>query len=72
MRNVRGAIELAKNYDFRDCHVLIVDDTMTSGSTANEAARALLQSGARRVSVAVAGRAASRLVLTPSGGSGQP
>jgi ComF family protein len=65
LSNVRGALDLRTEYDFRDAHVLLIDDTMTSGATANEAARVLLQSGASRVSVAVAARAMSRHVMVP-------
>jgi adenine/guanine phosphoribosyltransferase-like PRPP-binding protein len=39
-------------------NVLIVDDIMTTGATANEAARVLARAGARRITVAVVARAA--------------
>ena len=58
-QNVRGALELADGYQFQDAHVLLVDDTMTTGSTANEASRVLKNSGARKISVAILGRAFS-------------
>ena len=58
-RNVRGALKLSSGFDVRDAHVLIVDDTMTTGATANEAAGVLKRNGARRVSVTVAARASN-------------
>jgi ComF family protein len=52
--NVRGAYRASARLDGR--HVLLVDDVMTTGATAAEAARALVRAGAR-VSVAVLARA---------------
>jgi ComF family protein len=57
-QNVAGALQLARAYDFDKAHVLIVDDTMTTGATANEAARVIGRAGARRITVAVVARAA--------------
>lgn len=56
-RNVRRAWSVTPDYDIRDKHVLLVDDIMTTGATAHEAAKALRSAGAREVSVAVIGRA---------------
>lgn len=56
-RNVRQAWSVTPEYDIRDKHVLLVDDIMTTGATAHEAAKALRSAGAREVSVAVIGRA---------------
>ena len=56
-RNVKSAWSVNPNFDIRDAHVMIVDDTMTTGATANEAARVLKRAGCRRVSLAVVGRA---------------
>jgi len=42
-------------------HVLLVDDVVTTGSTATECASRLLEAGARRVSVAALARAEVRL-----------
>lgn len=58
-RNVRGALKLASGYDVGGSHVLVIDDTMTTGATANEAAAVLKKAGAERVTVAVAARASN-------------
>jgi predicted amidophosphoribosyltransferase len=51
--NVRGAFRTATTAGLRGRAVLLVDDVMTTGSTAHEAARALRDAGARAVAVAV-------------------
>jgi ComF family protein len=56
--NVRGAFAFNADYDILNAHVLLVDDIMTTGSTANEAARTLRRAGAARVTVAVVARGA--------------
>jgi ComF family protein len=55
--NVKGAFRAARGLDLSGQTVLLVDDVMTTGSTASEAARALLDAGAERVVVAVLARA---------------
>jgi predicted amidophosphoribosyltransferase len=40
----------------KDAHVLICDDILTTGATCSEAARALCEAGARRVSIVVVAR----------------
>jgi ComF family protein len=57
--NVRGAFSFRGGYPIEKANVLLVDDIMTSGATANEAARMLRQAGAKRVTVVVAARAVS-------------
>ncbi len=46
----------AASASVKGLHVLLVDDTLTTGATLAEAARALLHSGAARVSAAVVSR----------------
>jgi ComF family protein len=52
--NVRGAFRASPHVSGK--HVLLVDDVMTTGATAEEAARALRSAGAVRVTVAVLAR----------------
>jgi ComF family protein len=55
--NVRGAFRARSRPPLKGQTVLLVDDVMTSGATAAEAARALRKGGAARVLVAVLTRA---------------
>lgn len=52
--NVLGAFRASPSVSGR--HVLLVDDVMTTGATAEEASRALRRAGAARVTVAVLAR----------------
>ena len=54
--NVRGAYTVSANYAINGAHVLVTDDVMTTGATANEVARQLRRAGAESVSVAVVAR----------------
>lgn len=66
LANVRDAFEAASCYDITNVRVLLVDDVMTTGATANELARALLRAGAAEVRVATVARGAGP-VVAPSG-----
>jgi ComF family protein len=55
--NVRGAFMARRSLNCAGQTVLLVDDVMTTGSTAHEAARMLRQAGAGRVVVAALARA---------------
>jgi ComF family protein len=54
IKNVKGAFEVLKPVSG---HVVIIDDVMTTGSTAHEFAKTLLQAGAASVDVWVCARA---------------
>ncbi|MGV3484036.1 MAG: phosphoribosyltransferase family protein [Planctomycetaceae bacterium] len=64
--NVRGAFAMKKSYALRaspvlrDQHILLVDDVLTTGSTASEIASVLKNAGAARVTLAVVARAVRR------------
>jgi len=58
--NVRRAFRVSKSYDLASVKVLLIDDVLTTGATANEAARALRSAGANQVSIAVLARARLR------------
>lgn len=55
--NVRNAFVVSTKYEVSNARVILVDDIMTTGATAHEAAKALKKAGAKRVDVAVVGRA---------------
>lgn len=56
-RNVRGAFAVRRATGFQGRRVLLVDDVLTTGATASEAARMLKRAGAGPVVVAVLARA---------------
>jgi ComF family protein len=64
-KNVKGAFAVPRPERVRGLRVLLVDDVMTTGATADACARALLDAGVRRVSVLSLARArlASRDIL---------
>jgi ComF family protein len=56
-KNVRQAFTVRNGYHLSDAHVVLVDDILTTGATCSEAARALRQAGAKRITIIVAARA---------------
>jgi ComF family protein len=55
-RNVAGEMAVRPGYLLQAAHVLVVDDILTTGATASEAARALKRAGAKEVTVLVLAR----------------
>jgi predicted amidophosphoribosyltransferase len=55
-RNMRGVFAISAAFDVRDAHVLVIDDVLTTGATANALARPLLKAGAKTVSIGVVAR----------------
>lgn len=55
-KNLKGAMEATGDFDLAGARLLVVDDVLTTGATADEAARALLAAGAATVHVAVIAR----------------
>lgn len=55
-RNMHGAMQVRRGYRLDAPRVLVVDDTMTTGATCSEAARALKRAGAAQVTAVVVGR----------------
>jgi ComF family protein len=58
MTNVRGAFAVTGSPAIRDRRVILIDDVLTTGSTADACAGALLQAGAAEVCVMTVARAA--------------
>lgn len=55
--NVRGAFAVVKPERIKGRSVLVIDDVMTTGTTASECTRVLLRAGAKQVFVATVARA---------------
>ncbi|MFW6168928.1 MAG: phosphoribosyltransferase family protein [Planctomycetota bacterium] len=55
-KNVRGAFSVSTGYDITNKRILLIDDIMTTGATASEAARILRKAGSGPVAVAVVAR----------------
>jgi ComF family protein len=51
LTNIKDAFEIQSNERIKNKAVLLVDDVFTTGATANECARTLLEAGAKQVDV---------------------
>ena len=70
IENMRGAFVPARTFpflakkDLKRQHVLVVDDVLTTGATANEVCQSLRRLGAGKISLAVAARSLPKSILT--------
>ena len=63
-RNVAGAFDVPRPEQVRGLRILLIDDVLTTGATADGCARALKRAGAARVDLAVVARVKERRGLT--------
>lgn len=52
IKNIEGCFRVVKSKEVKDKRVLVVDDVLTTGTTANEMAKVLLRAGAKKVYLA--------------------
>lgn len=70
IENIKGAFELADAKTIDGANVLLVDDVTTTGATANEATRILLEAGAEKVTLAVIAKTESPIAYANPATSG--
>lgn len=56
LKSVRGAFKVKDSRRVENKNILLVDDVLTTGATANECARTLLEAGANRIDAFVLAR----------------
>jgi ComF family protein len=56
VKNLRDSFEISNSANVKGKNILLIDDVMTTGATANECARILKKCGAKRVFVVTAAR----------------
>jgi ComF family protein len=61
---VAGAFQVEKSLELQGCTVVLIDDVLTTGSTANACARALQRAGAKRVELVSWARVIKPMQLT--------
>lgn len=64
--NLRGAFAIGDPAEVKGRNLLLVDDVLTTGATADECARILLRAGAKQVLVATVARAVSLEGVAPA------
>lgn len=58
--NIKNAFEVKTPEKIKDKHILLIDDVLTTGATADACARVLINGGARRVDILTLARAVKR------------
>jgi predicted amidophosphoribosyltransferase len=61
---VAGAFQVEKSLELQGCTVVLIDDVLTTGSTANACARVLQRAGAKRVELVSWARVIKPMQLT--------
>jgi ComF family protein len=64
-QNLRGAFFVSDPELIQGCHILLVDDILTTGATARACSKTLLEAGAASVRVATLARAQRRVPRVP-------
>lgn len=57
LNNLKGAFMVKDNSKIKDARIILIDDVMTTGSTAANCAKVLVEAGAKEVGVLVLARA---------------
>lgn len=66
-KNLSGCFKVVKREEVKGKHVLVVDDILTTGATADEMAKALLKAGAEKVYLATVASVEYKIEKSPLG-----